>query len=289
MVDTAVFGFFHRARIVPEAPQSPVPPPVPPMEAVARQQSVSEALSEPQAPVSADAANVAVQPEAAWEHRPVVDGDAAALPDAPTNRPSWNEIERVTTPAPADQLGLANPAVISVFATLPGSKSVGLDASACGLYRPPNFRAAPWSGFAYDQTDDTRTGVAAGTRILTSRGELEVEKLLPGDAALALRGPALLPIFWIGRTHSGEPPVWIEAGALGPNLPRRDLCLASDQAMFLDPEPVAARSLVNGVTIRRLESTQIDLFQIDVGKADVLFAEGVPLASGSRSAASRGP
>jgi hypothetical protein len=186
--------------------------------------------------------------------------------------------------AEADLLGLANPAVVTLLVRLAGEQAIELSANGSGIYRPPGFRAAPWSGFAYDITSDTRTGLLAGTRILTARGELEVEKLLPGDAALALRGPALLPITWIGRSKATKPPIRIAAGALGPNIPRRTLCLAPDHPVFIDPIPVPASSLVNGTTIHAVDITAAELFHVDVGVTDVLFAEGVPLSSSQRAA-----
>ena len=186
-------------------------------------------------------------------------------------------------PAEGDQLGLANPVVITVVARLADYPQTELDASDSGIYRPQGFRPAPWSGFAYDQADDGRTGFAAGTRILTSRGEMEVERLLPGDTALTLRAPALLPIAWIGKSSATAAPILIEAGALGPNLPRRPLCLAPDQAVYVDPVPVPAAHLVNGSTIRLLDGAGIDLFHVDVGKAEILFAEGLPLSSSDRN------
>ena len=175
-----------------------------------------------------------------------------------------------------------NPAAIRLSARLSDTASIELDSSVCGLYRPLDFRAAPWSGFAYDQADNTEVGLAAGTRILTSRGEVEVERLLPGDNVLALRGPALLAIAWIGRTTPNESPVCIQVGALGPNLPRRTLCVAPDQPIFLQAAPVAARSLLNGTTVRTLDKDRVDMFHIDVGTSEILFVEGLPLSSGRR-------
>ena len=183
----------------------------------------------------------------------------------------------------ADQLGLAHPDAITLRARLQTLEPIELTASGSGQYRPDRSKATPWAGFGFDHIGETHTGLVAGTRILTSRGEMEVEKLSPGDVALALRGPALLPIFWIGRGAAKAAPVLIEAGALGPNLPRRPLSLGPDQAVFVAPVPVPARSLVNGTTIRMLSETETELFHIDVGKAEVLFAEGVPLSSSSRA------
>jgi hypothetical protein len=179
-------------------------------------------------------------------------------------------------------LGLANPLVCTVIATIGDAAPTRLSIGRTGIYRPEGFRPAPWSGFAYDQAQDGRAGLVVGTRILTARGEIPVEQLIPGDSALALRGPALLPILWIGRSLADEAPVQIAAGAFGPDRPRKTLCVGADHAIFMQTFPVAARELVNGSSIRRLEQDVTELFHIDVGPAEVLLAEGIPLASGRR-------
>jgi hypothetical protein len=179
-------------------------------------------------------------------------------------------------------LGLANPAVCTVTGMLGDATPTPMSVGRAGIYRPDGFRPAPWSGFAYDISPDGRTGLAIGTRILTARGEIPVEDLIPGDAALALRGPALLPIVWIGRSTASPLPVEIAAGAFGPGRPGRSLRVGADHPIFMETMPVAARDLVNGETIRNVESETEELFHVDVGFAEVLLAEGIPLASGSR-------
>ncbi len=195
--------------------------------------------------------------------------------------PDWADLSSVGMDC--DQLGLTHPAFVSLLAGLPGLDPISLESYTAGIYRPPGFRTAPWSGFAYDQASSGLTGLATGTRILTARGEVAVERLVPGDAAMALRGPALLPIAWIGRSAAASPPVVIEAGALGPNIPRKNLTLGADQKVFLQPAPVTAQSLVNGTTVRLVETDLPDLFHIDVARPEVLLAEGLALSSGQRS------
>ena len=179
-------------------------------------------------------------------------------------------------------LGLANPKVCTVIGKLGDATPTPMSVGGAGVYRPDGFRPAPWSGFAYDISPDGRTGLVLGTRILTARGEIPVEELIPGDTALALRGPALLPIVWIGRSVASPSPVEIDAGAFGPGRPGRSLRVGADHPIFMETMPVAARDLVNGETIRSVESEVEELFHIDVGYAEVLMAEGIPLASGSR-------
>ena len=179
-------------------------------------------------------------------------------------------------------LGLANPVVCTVTGRLGDDTPKPLTIGRTGLYRPDGFRPAPWSGLAYDVSPDGRTGLVLGTRILTARGEIPVEDLVPGDTALALRGPALLPIVWIGRSIANPPPVQIAADAFGPGRPGRTLCVGADHPIFIQSMPVSARDLVNGDTIRILDTEAAELFHIDVGFAEVLLAEGVPLSSGCR-------
>lgn len=253
------------------ATQPAVLPPVPPVDMAA---PVEPAPAPPPAPMAV--AGHAPPPPAAGQidipgYADLVAGEIA---------------EAVTlegVPVSSDLLGLANPDVIALQARVQKHESVMLSAVSSGIYRPHDFRPAPWSGFAYDHVAMAQSGVVAGTRILTNRGEVEAEKLLPGDSALALRGPALLPITWIGRSHLRVPAVEIDAGALGPNMPRRRLIVGPDQLIYVDPDPVPARDLVNGQQIRQTE-LEFDLFHIDVGQSEVLFAEGLPIGSSSRAA-----
>jgi hypothetical protein len=179
-------------------------------------------------------------------------------------------------------LGLANPIVCTVTGRLGDATPEPLTIGRTGLYRPDGFRPAPWSGLAYDVSPDGRTGLVLGTRILTARGEVPVEDLVPGDTALALRGPALLPIVWIGRSIAAPPPVEIAADAFGPGRPGRTLRVGADHPIFIQSMPIPAQELVNGSSIRILDTETAELFHIDVGFAEVLLAEGVPLSSGCR-------
>jgi hypothetical protein len=140
---------------------------------------------------------------------------------------------------------------------------------------------------------------AAGTRILTARGEAPVETLRTGDliATLSGRGPALQPLLFLGRRRillAGHPnaaalaPIRIRAGALAANTPHRDLLVSPDHCLFLDGALVPARLLVNGTTIAtEHDLAEVTYFHIELASHDIVLAEGAPaeswLDSGNRA------
>ena len=127
--------------------------------------------------------------------------------------------------------------------------------------------------------------------MLTARGEVAVEQLLPSDRLLGLRGPRLTRIAAITRrtvpSGGADAPVRIPAGALGADQPTRDLIVGPDQAVFPDgAEPVPARMLVTGDgPIAPASLTHAELFQVALvpypgtEDGDVLLADGVFVAS----------
>ncbi len=99
---------------------------------------------------------------------------------------------------------------------------------------------------------------AAGTRILTTRGEVPVEHLAIGETVPTLSGLALAPVRWIGhrtidcRRHPRPESVWpvrVRAGAFGVGRPLRDVVLSPDLAVSLDGALIPVRYLENGATI----------------------------------------
>ncbi len=217
----------------------------------------------------------------------LLDGAGQAPEQAPPAPPppvrDAGEVRRTRFPAPAYQLlGAASPAHFVVAGSLKGGAPMALSASRTGVYRPEGVWPAPWAGLPQVGYSDDRTGLLGGTRLLTSRGELAVEQLLVGDLVLGLAGPSLLPVLWIGCSVASAFPVLIAAGALGPDRPRRALRVAAGHLVFVATRPVAAEDLVNGSTIQFLEITAAELFHINVGPAELLLAEGVPVGSAWR-------
>jgi hypothetical protein len=142
----------------------------------------------------------------------------------------------------------------------------------------------------------------AGTRILTTRGEVPVEELRIGDEVVTARGGgpsaceighqgvtvagATRPIKWIGkrsfaglflRSNPDVQPIRFQAGCLGNGLPRRDLLISPKHAMFFDGMLIPAECLMNGITIIKEQSMKlVEYFHIELETHDVILAEGAP-------------
>jgi hypothetical protein len=121
-----------------------------------------------------------------------------------------------------------------------------------------------------------------GTLILTDRGEVAVEILQIGDRLITPGGEE--PIRWIGRRAYAGPfiagrrdilPIRIRAGALGGNLPRRDLFVSPMHAMLLDGVLVPAGALVNGVSITQATEVEaVHYIHLELTRHSVIWAEG---------------
>jgi autotransporter passenger strand-loop-strand repeat protein len=125
---------------------------------------------------------------------------------------------------------------------------------------------------------------AEGTRLATPDGERPVETLRLGDLVLTISGAAR-PIMWIGQRRLDcqrhpEPlsaqPVRVRAHAFGPDLPRRDLILSPDHALFLEAVLIPVKYLVNGDGVARLDTAAVTYHHIRLESHDIVLAEGLP-------------
>ena len=144
--------------------------------------------------------------------------------------------------------------------------------------------------------DVTLACYAAGTRILTPAGEVAVEDLRAG-ARVVTEGGRITPIRWIGHSRIGGGsarvpqtfwPVRVAAGAFGAGMPRRDLFLSPDHAVFLHGVLIPIHAGINGRTIARQCVGELSYYHVGLTGHDVLLAEGLPaesyLDTGNRAA-----
>ena len=141
---------------------------------------------------------------------------------------------------------------------------------------------------------------AAGTRILTGRGEIPVEALREGDAVATARGDPL-PIVWLGhrrvdcRRHPRPDLLWpvcVRAGAFAHGLPARDLWLSPDHAVFSEHVLIPIKHLVNGASIEQVPLDEVSYWHVELPRHAVIRAEGLPVESyldtGNRAAFANG-
>jgi hypothetical protein len=191
-------------------------------------------------------------------------------------------------------LGLAeyNGTVIGFFAEIPGSHQVVLfvlkgatvPSGALTLVADNSSNNSTW----WNLNTGSQYCFPAGTMILTPAGEVEVESLAAGDLVLTADGRTV-PVRWVGRQTVSrvfaDPlralPIRISAGALGENIPVRDLSLSPEHAVFIDGVLVQASALVNGTSIIRDQSVPpvFAYYHIELATHELLVAEGAPAES----------
>ena len=126
-----------------------------------------------------------------------------------------------------------------------------------------------------------------GSLIRTPHGEVPVETLRPGDDVVTWQG-AVRPVTWIGRgrvlatrgRRSAATPVVISKGALGDNMPYRDLRVTMAHGFLFDGVLIPAQYLVNHRSIRWDDHAQeVELYHVELETHDVLIANGAPAES----------
>ncbi|MBW8270155.1 Hint domain-containing protein [Caldovatus aquaticus] len=159
------------------------------------------------------------------------------------------------------------------------------------LYSDGNGHHVWLSGIETVSTTGGAPCYLEGTRIMTARGEVAVEDLRIGDLVVTAhgRGPVLQPVVWVGRrrvnlalhpNRAAAEPILVRAGALGENVPFRDLRVSPEHALFVDGRLVPAALLVNGVSIVREPWWQaVTWYHVELPEHGLLMAEGAPAES----------
>ena len=127
-----------------------------------------------------------------------------------------------------------------------------------------------------------------GTRILTDRGQIPVQRLAVGDHVVTADGTSR-PVRRIGHhrldlAHHAEPervrPILISAGAIARQVPHRDLYVSPDQTLLLDDVLVPARLLINGASIRReVARKAVTYYHVELDTHDIRLAGNPPAES----------
>lgn len=141
---------------------------------------------------------------------------------------------------------------------------------------------------------------AAGTRLRTAAGEMDVAALRPGDRLRTASG-ALVPVRWIGQTRvncrrHARPwdvrPVRIAADAFGMGQPARDVWLSPDHAVAFGGVLIPIRYLLNGRTVTQPAAGWVSYFHVELPRHDIVLAEGLAcesyLDTGNRAAFAQG-
>ncbi len=124
-----------------------------------------------------------------------------------------------------------------------------------------------------------------GTLILTPDGEVPVERLCAGDRVVTPRGTApFAPVESVGSLHidllrqrdrTRAAPIVLRAGALAEGIPFRDLHLSPDHGLLIGGALVAARLLVNGITVvQQTWLRDVTYHQIELARHDVVVSDG---------------
>jgi hypothetical protein len=202
---------------------------------------------------------------------------------------SFTSADGITGNFSSGVLNLSGSATLADYQTVLGSVTFDTTSTTAGS------RTIDWiigdgvlNSAVAESTVDVAPCYCPGTLIRTKRGQKPVEKLEIGDKVMTVSG-VLRPIKWIGRRSYGGRfvmgrkdilPVCIKAGALGENLPRRDLWISPHHAMYLEGVLIEARDLVNGASIVQAERVdKVEYFHIELDSHDVIIAEGAPSES----------
>ena len=143
-------------------------------------------------------------------------------------------------------------------------------------------------GFTGPTSGETFICFLQGTLIRTAAGEVAVEDLRPVDLVLTADGRQE-PVVFVGRQSihpkfgvpEAKNPILIRAGALGENLPARDLRVSPGHGLVVDGVLCIAAALVNGVSIVQ-EATPQEVFayyNVELAAHEVILAEGAPVES----------
>lgn len=133
------------------------------------------------------------------------------------------------------------------------------------------------------------TGLVAGSIVMTLDGEMPVDALAPGDRIIT-RETGMAVIRDIRRKDITCDMVAIMAGSLGHTRPDRDVALPADQRVLIrdwraealtgqKQALIPARKLVDGEFVRLQKDVSVTLYEIELDRAQVVYADGLEVVS----------
>jgi len=162
----------------------------------------------------------------------------------------------------------------------------GVHYTAVDSLKLGTFNGVEYGASHVSTRDDAFVCFAAGTLILTDRGNVAVERLAPGDRVMTA-DHGFQPLRWVGQAtvigQGNNAPVLFDTGALGNLRPLRvsrqhRMVISGWQAelMFGAAEVlVPAHRLMNDGTIRLAPCGQITYVHILFDQHEIVFAEGL--------------
>ncbi len=134
----------------------------------------------------------------------------------------------------------------------------------------------------------THAGLAAGTIVLTSDGEIPVEYLSPGDKIIT-RNAGMVTLTAVKRQNARVASVAIAAGSLGDTRPETNVILPAAQHVLVrdwrakalagaTQAVLPAGCLVDGEYITDLGERRMSLVQLGFDAPHVIYADGLELS-----------
>lgn len=162
-----------------------------------------------------------------------------------------------------------------------------------GIMRFLDARGAHVGEIPFSDAQGASPCFTPGTMIATARGEVKIERLKAGDKVIT-RDNGLQVIRWIGSrkintamclTHAHLAPVRIRKGALGNDLPERDMMVSPNHRMlvandktalhFEESEVLVAAKHLTGLSgvdvVRQVDSTYLHLM---FDRHEVILSDG---------------
>lgn len=124
-----------------------------------------------------------------------------------------------------------------------------------------------------------------GTLIQTTKGEVAIEDLVPGDTVIGQSGER--QVKWIGfrKTFTNQipadrraehMPIRIVRDAIADNVPSKDIVVSPGHHVLVEGKLVRAQDLVNGKTIyQETHHVRYEYFHVELDQFDVISAHGL--------------